>query len=383
MTDRPDDPDPGSNSEAAIGSTPPPPPPATDGARRPTWLVPAVVGLVIGLVVAVVAVVVTRDDSDTLATPPAPGEGATTIETVEPDPTTVAATDPPSATPATPAPTDPTATEPAPTNPPATDPTATDPTATEPAATDPTAVEPAPTDPPPTTLGPVEPADDGFVRIGPTQYKIDRTCVTSPFAPASTGYVVFSYLFLDANGVPQIADHWFADDGVTGGSYSDGGTAVDAGYTFLGADEFALTLRRDEATTRVVVNPPADGAVECAGQILTNDIGTPTLTYTRSIVDVCFGSEAGPLQYVGYASEGGRFTAAPNADGTVTLRYVEPFHDGFADPAASAADIDGGTEVRGTATSDGLTGPATKEIVVRIRDDAVRDCGIVDVPFAG
>ncbi|NND76068.1 MAG: hypothetical protein HKN44_13780 [Ilumatobacter sp.] len=389
MTDGPSEPDLGAADDGGQATPPPPPTVAatteTGGGSpsRPSWLMPAVLGLLIGLVVAVVAVVVTQGDGDEIVTG-ATNPVETTPAVTDPAPdtaadaTTTPAADPPSATDGpTPSTTEfflPPSSAPVTTAPPDST-TASDTTAPDTTAAPVTTAAPAAPD------GPIVPADDGFARVGGTQFPIERTCVTRPFEPNSVEYVVFSYLFRNEAGVPQIADHWFDEGGVTGGSYSDGGRAVPSGYEFLGADEFALTLRTDAGTTRVAVNPPADGATDCPGRMVTNDADTPDFASTRTIVDVCFGSQAGPLQYVAYLSEGAAFTAAPNGDGTMTLHVGEPFVVGFVDPAANSATLDDGIEIRGRASSAAFTGPVTKDFVIIVDGAAARECTAVDVPF--
>lgn len=377
MTDGPGDPDRRPFDRQGDRSPAPPPPDvefgvdAVGGDADPGgghWMIPAAIGVVLGVVIAVIGVALTRSGDDTVAS----GTGAPPDGTTEVVSETVVATDPVTDTTAPPA----TTVVPSP-----------HPTSTAAAdTTPPSSAAPAATAPPPSTTDPATapvtgPLPDGFVRMGASQYPIERTCITKPFAPKSEGFVVFSYLFRDEDGAPQIVDHWFDDEGVTGGSYSDNGVAVQTGYEFLGADEFALTVRRLDGETRVVVNPPADGTGECDGQVATNDSTTPLFTYSRAIVDICYGSQTGPLQYIGYLAQGGRFRVIPQGDGTATLSYGEPYAVGFLATNATLLDVDGGVDALANASSDSYTGIVTKDILVSIRATSIRDCRATDVPF--
>ncbi len=387
MTDGPSEPSRGSADDGDGSDVPPSPETPVqvdtvadtgDETRGPHWMVPAAIGMVLGVVVAVVGVALTRSGNDTVASDVArPPDG--TVETID-------ATDPPPdrSVPVRTAP----GTEPIAPETGAPPPTAAAETAAPPptVAADPSApasAAPPDTSAPPATAPPAPAGSlaDGFVRVGTTDHPIERTCTTLPFAPNGGEFVVFSYLFRDEVGAPQIVDHWFDESGVTGGSYSDNGVHVTAGYEFLGADEFALTLRRLDGETRVVVNPPPDGADECDGRLATNDSATPLFTYTRTIVDICYGSQTGPLQYIGYLSEGGRFSAIPNGDGTATLSYGEPYVVGFRDADAAFQDVAGGADVLANASSDSLTGALTKDIALTIRAASIRECRATDVPF--
>lgn len=258
-----------------------------------------------------------------------------------------------------------------------------------PAAPAPAPAAPAPTETPADTAPPatsaagaaITPTSDGTVRVAGIEYPIERTCLTQPFAPDGGDYVVFSYLFADGTGVPQIVEQWFMDGGATGASYSDGGFPVGVDYAPLGADQFSVSLRRPGGPVEVVVNPAEAGPAECGGTIATSDPTTPDFAYTRTVVDACFGAEAGPLQYVGYLSDGGKFTATPNAGSGSTLRYAEPFVEMYVDPDAALTGLPDGLEIRGTASSDGFAGAVTKDIVVTLRNDVIRTCTEHDTPL--
>ena len=127
----------------------------------------------------------------------------------------------------------------------------------------------------------------------------------------------------------------------------------------------------------MVANPPFDSTIvpdDCAGTVTLTNSPTSDAAYTRAIVDLCYGAQAGPLQYVGYLSEGGKFSATPNDQSTVALKYTDPTISALDDPTASFIAIPGGGVIVGLASAESVDGPVTKDIIVTVRNDQVRPC---------
>ena len=253
-------------------------------------------------------------------------------------------------------------------------PTGTAPPASAPAGAPPSTIAPDSTAPLPSDISP---ARRGYVRLSGTEYPILRSCLTQPFAPNGGDYSVYSHLFDTGSGQPQVIEQWFDEGEISGGSYIGGGFAgSDTRYLDFGQDGFGLVRLQDGVTVDVAANPANDASLtpdDCGGTVTIADPATADFVYRRAVVDVCFGAQAGPLQYVGYLSEGGRFTAAPDGGGVI-VTYTDPVITALTDPAASTAEIDGGVRIQAAASGDSLSGPVTKVVVITLRNDRIRPC---------
>ncbi len=345
--------------------------PVPDGLRSDEtgWLALAVVGLAVGLLAPLAILVAARDggEGDGAAPVPtsvdsAPPTELLTDTTVAPD--TVAATTTVAAPPTTVAPdtTVPDTTE--------------TPETTAEVEVDPSTTEAAPTTQPTASTAPAIP---GLIRVAGTEHPILRTCRTSPLAATDPERSVTSYLY-DDDGYVGIVEKWQDGDGATGGNFSSGGFPLQVeSFEDRGADGFAVYPLQPGGAFEVVVEPSSSEPDDCAAtsSVTTNTPGADD-AYTRSVVDVCFGDAAGPLQYVGFLSEGARFTAEPINDSTVDLTYDEPGIFELVDDSASQSESGGVVEFRGTAEGSNPVGPVTKDVVIRVPSGPIRACTDLD-----
>lgn len=237
-------------------------------------------------------------------------------------------------------------------------------------ATDGSAVEPSS----PTVLdGQTLPAPGSAVIAGATVPITASCAVHLPLAPADNDLQLSSYFVRTADGAPLVIDRRF-DGGAPAGVEIDG---VAAGDVVVDADEErGAFVARSPDGLEVLVHPDPGAGTACDDTLVTNEPGQLAFPHTHIVMASCASGALGiDLFATGIASEGGRFAALDNADGTVTLSYSDPeFSSELLDPAASAFESEGRLGVSGLVTN----GAVDLDIAIDMTPARGRACTGVD-----
>jgi len=287
---------------------------------RPRWLLPAAIALLVALIIGLIAVLATRDsgDDESDETTTTSSEVSTTTEPVfvpvDSGANTTSTAAPTTAAPTTEAPT---------TLAPTTQPPTTQPPTTQPPTTQPPTTQP-PTTQPPTTV-PAFP-DPGFAFVDDQTLPIQTTCRVDPDDGDKD---IVAYVVDSASG-RMVIERWFGNgsNGVDVDlTWTDQHAAASPVDSATVTDPFSTTATGD-FTVEVAVNPPSGGPDNCQDSIQTSDGST---THDYAVVDVCKLGE----DVAGIGTEGSRFGAADNGDGTAQLVFSDRTTGPLTDPAAT------------------------------------------------
>lgn len=215
----------------------------------------------------------------------------------------------------------------------------------------------------------------GFAVVGTATVPVVSACeVHLPLAPADNDVQLSSYFVRSPSGEPLVIDRRFSGDGdaeVRLGGRVASSVVVDSDAV-RGAFVADFGDDGDDDALSLVVNPDPAGGTACEDTVVTNEPGQIAFPHTRVVMASCAsGSVDSGLFTAGVTSDGGSFTALDNADGTVSLTYLDDeVGSELIDPSASVSEADGRLGYSGLVTN----GVESLDITIDLTPDRTNAC---------